>query len=63
MLKSWTPETLETGGFLHNMLANQRAIVDCAALNEDGVLVTSADNGSLWCADPKTPETPKIKKP
>ena len=47
---------LPTGEFLHNMLANQRAIVNCAALNEDSVLVTGADNGSLWCADPGNPE-------
>lgn len=39
---------LPTGEFLHNMLANQRAIINCAACNEDGVLATGADNGSLW---------------
>ena len=47
------------------MLANQRAIVDCAALNEDGVLVTGADNGSLWCVQAwtKNPQTLKILFP
>ena len=39
---------LPTGEFLHNMLQNQRAIINCAACNEDGVLATGADNGSLW---------------
>ena len=38
------------GEFLHNMLQNQRAIINCAAINEDGVMATGADNGSLWCA-------------
>ena len=39
---------LPQGEFLHNMLGNQRAIVNCAALNADGVLATGGDNGSLW---------------
>ena len=41
---------LPMGEFLHNMLQNQRAIINCAAINEDGVMATGADNGSLWCA-------------
>ncbi len=44
---------LPTGEFLHNMLQNQRAIINCAAINDDGVVVTGADNGSLWCVAPR----------
>ena len=40
---------LPVGEFLHNMLQNQKAIISCMAVNEDGVLVSGADNGSLWC--------------
>ena len=39
---------LPPGEFLHNMLQNQKAIISCMAVNEDGVLVSGADNGSLW---------------
>ena len=44
--------SLPTGDFLHNMLQQQRAIVNCIACNEDGVVVSGADNGSLWCGIP-----------
>ncbi len=40
---------LPEGEFLHNMLQQQRAIVNAMAINEDGVMVTGGDNGSLWC--------------
>ena len=40
---------LPVGEFLHNMLQNQKAIISSMAVNEDGVLVSGADNGSLWC--------------
>jgi hypothetical protein len=36
------------GEFLHNMLQNQKTIVNCMAINEDGVMCTGGDNGSLW---------------
>jgi pleiotropic regulator 1 len=36
------------GEFLHNMLQNQKSIVNSMAVNEDGVLASGADNGSLW---------------
>jgi len=39
------------GDFLHNMLDKQRAIVNTLALNDDGVLVSGGDNGSLWFWD------------
>lgn len=39
------------GDFLHNMLQQQRAIVNCMAVNEDGVLASGGDNGSLWMWD------------
>lgn len=40
---------LPEGEFLHNMLQQQRAIVNSMAINEDGVMMTGGDNGSLWC--------------
>jgi pleiotropic regulator 1 len=39
---------LPAGTFLNNTLQNQKAIINAAAVNEDGVLATGADNGSLW---------------
>ncbi|CAD7701045.1 unnamed protein product [Ostreobium quekettii] len=42
---------LPNGDFLHNMLQQQRTIVNAAAVNEDGVMVTGGDNGSLWFWD------------
>lgn len=33
------------------MLQNQKTIVNAMALNEDGVLVTGGDNGSVWFWD------------
>lgn len=40
--------SLPNGEFLHNMLQQQRAIVNSIAVNEDDVVVSGADNGSLW---------------
>ena len=45
---------LPNGDFLHNMLSNQRTITNCAAVNEDGVMATGGDNGSLWFWDWKS---------
>ena len=45
---------LPNGDFLHNMLQHQRAIVNCMAVNEDNVLVTGGDNGSMWFWDWKS---------
>ena len=42
---------LPEGEFLHNMLQQQRAIVNCMAVNEDGVMASGADNGSLYFWD------------
>ncbi|CAL9145932.1 unnamed protein product [Musa hybrid cultivar] len=39
---------LPKGEFLHNMLSQQRTIINSMAVNEDGVLATAGDNGSLW---------------
>ena len=39
---------LPRGEFLHNMLQNQGTIVESMALNEDGVLVSGGNNGSMW---------------
>lgn len=41
---------LPEGEFLHNMLQQQKCIVNAMAVNEDGVMATGGDNGSLWCA-------------
>lgn len=45
---------LPRGEFLHNFLQQQRAIVNCMAVNEDGVTVSGGDNGSLWFWDWKS---------
>lgn len=42
---------LPKGEFLHNMLSQQRTIVNCMAINEENVLVSGGDNGSLWFWD------------
>lgn len=42
---------LPDGAFLHNMLQQQRAIVNAMAVNEEGVLATCGDNGSIWFWD------------
>ena len=42
--------SLPTGEFLHNMLQEQRAIINSLSLNEEGVVASGGDNGSLWCA-------------
>lgn len=39
---------------MHNTLQQQRAIVNSLAINEDGVMVSGADNGSLWFWDYKS---------
>lgn len=36
--------------FAHNMIQNQASIINSMAINEDGVVASGADNGSLWCA-------------
>lgn len=45
---------LPKGEFLHNMLSNQRCIINTMACNEDHVLATAGDNGSLWFWDWKS---------
>ncbi|XP_078435794.1 pleiotropic regulatory locus 1 [Wolffia australiana] len=45
---------LPKGEFLHNMLSQQKTIVNAMAVNEDGVLVTAGDNGSMWFWDWKS---------
>lgn len=45
---------LPKGNFLHNMLSNQRTIVNTMSVNEDGLMVTGGDNGSLWWWDWKS---------
>lgn len=41
-IKKWA---LPDGDFLHNMLAQQRAIVNAMALNADGVMATGGGKG------------------
>jgi hypothetical protein len=36
--------------FCHNMIQEQAGIINCLAVNEDGVVASGADNGSLWCS-------------
>ncbi|XP_042046375.1 protein pleiotropic regulatory locus 1-like [Salvia splendens] len=42
---------LPRGEFMHNMLSQQKTIINAAAVNEEGVLATAGDNGSLWFWD------------
>ncbi|CAN0855748.1 Protein pleiotropic regulatory locus 1, partial [Linum grandiflorum] len=45
---------LPKGEFMHNMLSQQKTIINTMAVNEDGVMVTGGDNGSLWFWDWKS---------
>lgn len=42
---------LPTGHMVQNMIQNQRCIVNTLATNEEGVLVSGGDNGSIWFWD------------
>ncbi|OIT20755.1 PREDICTED: protein pleiotropic regulatory locus 1-like [Nicotiana attenuata] len=42
---------LPKGEFMHNMLSQQKTIVNAMAVNDDGVMVTGGDNGSMWFWD------------
>ena len=42
---------LPRGEFLHNMLAEPRAITNAMAVNEDGLMVTGGDDGGMWYWD------------
>ena len=50
-VKPWIlrPGICAQGTFLNNALQSQKAIVNCMAINEDGVMATGGDDGSLWC--------------
>lgn len=39
---------LPDGEFCHNMIQQQPGIINCMALNPDGVVASGADDGSLW---------------
>ena len=41
---------MSQGTFLNDTLQQQKTIVNCMAINQDNVMVTGGDNGSLWCA-------------
>ncbi|PON88343.1 Guanine nucleotide-binding protein, beta subunit [Trema orientale] len=45
---------LPKGEFLHNMLSQQKTIINAMAINDDGVMTTGGDNGSLWFWDWKS---------
>jgi len=45
------------GTFLNDTLQQQKTIVNCMAVNEDNVMVTGGDNGSLWCERYPVPRT------
>ncbi|EOA30454.1 hypothetical protein CARUB_v10013579mg [Capsella rubella] len=46
--------SLPKGEFCHNMLSQQKDIINAVAVNEDGVMVTGGDKGSLWFWDWKS---------
>lgn len=46
--------SLPKGEFLHNMLSQQKSIINAVAVNGDGILATAGDNGSLWFWDWKS---------
>jgi pleiotropic regulator 1 len=46
--------TLPKGQFCHNMLSQQKTIINAMAVNEEGVMVTGGDNGSMWFWDWKS---------
>ncbi|KAG5521167.1 hypothetical protein RHGRI_033650 [Rhododendron griersonianum] len=39
---------------MHNMLSQQKTIINAMAVNEEGVMATGGDNGSLWFWDWKS---------
>lgn len=45
---------LPKGQFMHNMLSQQKTIINTMAVNEEGVMATGGDNGSLWFWDWKS---------
>ncbi|GMN62397.1 hypothetical protein TIFTF001_031481 [Ficus carica] len=45
---------LPKGEFLHNMLSQQKTIINAMAVNDEGVLATGGDNGSMWFWDWKS---------
>ncbi|KAI4388102.1 hypothetical protein MLD38_000464 [Melastoma candidum] len=46
--------SLPSGEFLHNMLSQQKTIINTMAVNDEGVMATGGDNGSLWFWDWKS---------
>ncbi|WCJ32473.1 Pre-mRNA-splicing factor PRP46 [Euphorbia peplus] len=46
--------SLPKGVFLHNLLSQQKTIINAMAINEDGVVATGGDNGSMWFWDWKS---------
>nr|GMD36458.1 protein pleiotropic regulatory locus 1 [Ipomoea batatas] len=42
---------LPKGEFLHNMLSQQKTIINAMAVNDEGVMATGGDNGSMWFWD------------
>lgn len=46
--------SLPKGEFMHNMLSQQKTIVNAMAVNDEGVMVTGGDNGSMWFWDWKS---------
>ncbi|XP_019163093.1 PREDICTED: protein pleiotropic regulatory locus 1-like [Ipomoea nil] len=42
---------LPRGEFLHNMISHQKTIINAMAVNDEGVMATGGDNGSLWFWD------------
>ncbi|KAM0048302.1 putative transcription factor WD40-like family [Helianthus debilis subsp. tardiflorus] len=46
--------SLPRGEFLRNMLTQQKTIINAMTVNQEGVLATGGDNGSLWFWDWKS---------
>ncbi|XP_027767525.1 protein pleiotropic regulatory locus 1-like [Solanum pennellii] len=42
---------LPNGQLLHNMIPQQMTIINAMAVNDEGVMATGGDNGSLWFWD------------
>ncbi|PWA43128.1 pleiotropic regulatory locus 1 [Artemisia annua] len=46
--------SLPRGEFLHNTLSQQKTIINAMTVNQEGVMATGGDNGSLWFWDWKS---------
>ena len=54
---------LPDGRFMHNMLSQQKSIVNSLSVNEDDVVVSGGDNGSLYFWDYKSGHNFQQRRP